>query len=155
MTPTARKVVFANAVILISALAFTTVCPCGRAPGAFLFGDVAPDSVANWSFANDVPLCQFEVRTWRPHSINLNCMATADGDLYISCSNCAGKAWSQTALVTGEGRIRMDRTVYPVSLRRVTDGEELDKAWAARLTKLKREPGPRPDHWWSFHLASR
>ena len=155
MTPTARKVVFAHAAILISAVVFTTVCPCGRTPGAFLFGDVVPDSVANWSFTNDVPLCQLEVRTWSPHSINLNCMAGADGNLYVSCSSCAGKSWSQTALVTGEGRIRMHRTVYPVSLRRVTDSKELDKAWAARLTKLKRAPEPRPDHWWSFHLTSR
>jgi len=47
-----------------------------------------------------------------------------------------------------------DGMVYPVSLRRVTDTQELDLAWQARAQKLGREPAPRPQHWWSFHLQS-
>jgi len=142
--------------LLVSAglLMFSAVCPCERVPGAYLFGEEATEPVADWSFANEVPLCQLEVRSWRPHSINLNCMADT-GVLYVSCSNCAGKAWSQTALTKREGRIRIGELVYPVALRRLQDDAELDRAWAARARKLAREPTPRPDHWWSFHLSSR
>jgi hypothetical protein len=124
-------------------------------PGAYLFGTVEPEPVGDWSFANDVPLCQMEIRTWRPHSINLNCMS-ADGILYVSCSSCAEKYWSNQALASQRGRVRMGDSVYPVTLRRVTDTDELELAWSARLSKLGMERAtPRPAHWWSFHLTSR
>ena len=141
-------------VIVVGAVAFTTVCPCGPTPGAYLMGQEVSEPVSDWSFANEEPLCQIEVTTWRPHSINLNCMATPTGDLYISCSNCAAKSWSQTAVQNGQGRIRIGDQVYPVAMRRVQDSDELDLAWATRAAKLKRDAVERPDHWWSFHLTS-
>ena len=134
-------------------LAFSWTCPCERLPGAYLFGDVAEEPVQDWAFANAAPLCQIEVRTWRPHSVNLNCMA-AEGELYISCSNCAGKSWSQTALAAGVARIRIGELIYPVATGRVTEADELNKAWSARAQKLQRDATPRPEHWWSFHLSS-
>ena len=72
-----------------------------------------------------VPLCQLQITTWRPHSINLNCMAH-DGQLFISCSNCAGKQWSNNALSHPHGKLRAASVVYPVTLTRVTDPEGLD-----------------------------
>lgn len=140
--------------LVIGGVMFTTVCPCGPTPGAYLFGAEPEAPVTDWSFVNDEPLCQVEVTTWRPHSINLNCMSTPDGQLYVSCSNCASKSWSQTAVSNGEGRIRVGDIVYPVALRRVLDEAELDLAWATRAAKLKRDASPRPDHWWSFNLTS-
>ncbi|NKC00785.1 MAG: hypothetical protein GKR90_20130 [Pseudomonadales bacterium] len=149
------KIITISAVLLIAGLLiFTTTCPCTRVPGAYLFGEESNVAVTDWNFANDVPLCQIEVTTWRPHSINLNCMSTDDGTLYVSCSNCAGKVWSQAAVENRVARIRMGATVYPVKVRRVIEASELDIAWTARLAKIKREPTPRPDHWWSFHLTS-
>jgi hypothetical protein len=146
--------VIAALIVVAGLLVFTTTCPCARTPGAYLFGEESAEQISDWTFANDVPLCQIEVTTWRPHSINLNCMSTAAGQLYVSCSNCAGKMWSQAAVENGTARIRMGNIVYPVNIRRVTDEPELELAWAARLAKIKREPVPRPDHWWSFHLTS-
>ena len=55
-------------------------CPCDRSPGFVLFGERVDEPIEDWGFANDIPLCQLQI--WaglRPHSINLNCMATADG----------------------------------------------------------------------------
>ena len=153
-----KKALIALVVVLVAGLAvFMTACPCGPVPGAWLLGEQASMPVEDWSFVNDrnsVPLCQVEITTWRAHSINLNCMAN-DGTLYVSCSNCASKTWSQDALQHPAGRIRADGTVYPVTLRRVTDAAELDTAWAARLQKIQSDPAPRPDHWWSFQLSSR
>ncbi|MDG2278945.1 MAG: hypothetical protein P8L31_13365 [Pseudomonadales bacterium] len=150
------KVLTISAVVAVGGLlVFTTACPCTRLPGAYLFGEQSTLNITDWRFANDVPLCQIQVTTWRPHSINLNCMSTDQGTLYVSCANCAGKVWSQAAIANGTARLRMGETVYPVNIRRVLDASELDAAWTARLAKIKREPSPRPHHWWSFHLTSR
>ena len=65
----------------------------------------------------------------------------------------------------GSARLRLDGTVYPVTLTRVLDPAELDQAWVARLDKLHglAEPAnppaplgsPRPERWWTFHVVSR
>ena len=110
-------------VCIAGAVVYTTSCPCSRVPGAWLFGEWVTDPVDDWSFVNDadaVPLCQVEIQTWRPHSINLNCMADA-GKLFVSCSNCAGKRWSQDALKHPAGKIRAAGRVYPVRFERITD----------------------------------
>ncbi len=142
------------AVLLIGLAAYSAVCPCGPTPGLYLWGATSEEPVDDWSFVDEVKYCQLEVQTWRPHSITLNCMADDDGTLYISCSQCANKSWSQTAVDNGVGRIRAGDLIYPVSLTRVTDPAELDHAWLTRADKVKREPSPRPDHWWSFRLSS-
>lgn len=140
----------------IAAAFYLSSCPCERLPGLWLFGDEATAPVTDWTFVNDannVPLCQLEVTTWRPHSINLNCMSK-DGELYVSCSNCAGKRWSQDALSHPKGKLRAAGTVYPVHMERVTDPAALDRAWTARLEKTNGKTGARPAHWWSFQLTS-
>lgn len=153
-------------VLLIGFYGWSATCPCDRTPGAYLFGDEHAESVSDWTFANRVTLCQIQIRTGLlPHSINLNCFATASGDLYLSCSNCDGKRWSGIAASDGWARLRLDGTVYPVQLTRVLEPQELDGAWSARLDKLHsleapaNPPAPlgtpRPDHWWSFRVVSR
>ena len=72
---------------IIGFLVFSAVCPCERTPGGFLFGESHNDPVSDWSFANQVPLCQLQIYAGiRPHSINLNCMTTPEGEMYLSCS---------------------------------------------------------------------
>ena len=140
--------------------------PCERAPGGYLFGAGPEEQVADWTFANDVPLCQIQVgAALLPYSINLNCMATGEGALYLSCSRCGTKRWSGVVLDDSTIRIRLVETVYPVTATRVLDLAELDRAWEARLEKLQVHASPvnpaapistpRPDGWWSFRLESR
>lgn len=131
-------------------------CPCERTPGGWLLGSTVDEPVADWSFANAVPLCQIQVSTGLlPHAINLNCMAS-DGRLYLSCAGCEGKTWSTAALARPEARLRLDRSVYPVRLTRVEDPAILDEAWRARELKVGRDPDrPREDGWWSFLVESR
>ena len=143
----------------IGFLAWFFYCPCERTSGGYLLGTEISDSVADWSFANDmntVPLCQIQVSTGLlPHSINLNCMA-ADGELYLSCSGCDGKRWSAAVLENPTARLRAAGRVYPVTVTRVTDPATLDRAWVARAAKLGRPAGtPRQDGWWSFRVISR
>ena len=141
-------------------------CPCDRTPGGYLLGAAAEAPVSDWSFANDITLCQIQIRAGiLPHSNNLNCMATDEGDLYLSCSQCATKRWSNAVLEDGTARIRLNGTVYPVNLTRVLDPSELDRAWGARVRKLNTIPvpanpapppdAPRPDGWWTFRVLSR
>lgn len=152
------------AVAVLAAFGYwTTVCPCDRTPGFYLFGETGDESVSDWTFANDVELCTLQVQAgWRPHAINLNCMAAADGHLYLSCSICDAKFWASNVETDEPARLRLDGVVYPVKLNRVTDEVSLDLSWAARITKLRSISGnpppadaPRPYRWWTFRVESR
>ncbi len=146
---------------------WSTACPCNNIPGFVLLGAVRTEPVTDWSFVNDVPVCQIQVNTTLgPHSINLNCMATNDGQLFLSCSVATRKYWCQQVGRDQPARLRLNGVVYPVVLNRVTDQMTLERVWAARITKLqvyggtKYNPKPppnakRPDSWWSFQVRSR
>jgi len=139
----------------IGAIAYATACPCGPVPGVWLFGERAEAPVNDWKFANDAPLCQVQVYTWKPHAINLNCMSD-NNELFVSCSNCDGKSWSGYVAGNPEGNIKIEGIVYPVTFRRITAPAELDRIWLARLRKIKSDSKEsRPNHWWSFKLESR
>ena len=145
-------------------------CPCDGTPGFALTGELHEEPVTDWSFANEVDLCQIQITIgWRPHSVNLNCMATPAGDLYLSCSVGERKYWCPRVGLDEPGRLRLDGVVYPVVLNRGMDSSTLDAAWLARVTKLQKPsvqalqpPGlrvppldaPRPDSWWTFHVRS-
>ncbi len=159
-------------VVVAGGVVWTMTCPCETTPGFVLLGDTSGEPVADWSFANDVSLCQIQIGIWlRPHSVNVNCMATPEGDLFISCSVGARKYWCPRVGEDHPGRLRLDGVVYPVVLNREMDPATLDRVWAARMRKLQkpevqaRQPGgggepppldsPRPDSWWSFRVVSR
>lgn len=142
--------------IVLAALTYWFACPCSYLPGGPLSGeDAAPPD--DWSFVNDVEqvrLCQIEVDFAIARSMHVNCMES-EGNLYVSCSRCEGKQWSKRALSHPDGFVRAAGKVYPIRYIRVTGEDDLDRIWAARLTKLGREQSDRPDHWWSFNLATR
>lgn len=146
-------------------LIYSSVCPCNFTPGGYLFGERVEEPVRNWNFANNVELCQLQI--WagiRPHSINLNCMSTPDGNLYLSCSVCDTKYWAARVEANEPARLRLDGIVYPVVLNRVAEPAEMDRAWNARDTKLNTmvenpvgapQPGaPRDPRWWTFRVES-
>ncbi|MFV2089834.1 MAG: hypothetical protein ACC642_04195 [Pseudomonadales bacterium] len=140
----------------IGVVAWFFNCPCERTPGGYLLGDEIETPVSDWTFANDVPLCQIQVRAgFLPHSINLNCMASS-GQLFLSCSGCDGKYWSTAVLSNPAARLRLGDEVYPVVVTRVQDPATLDRAWIARAAKLDRPADtPRRKGWWSFRVVSR
>lgn len=167
-----RTIVLATAttVLVLGIGAFTgwfLGCPCEFTPGGYLLGEEVEEPVRDWSFVNEEPLCQIQVRTpLLPHSVNLNCMATDTGRAYLSCSSCDGKRWSDAAREDGSARLRVGDEVYPVTVTRITTPAEKDRAWQARLEKLAglAQPGsgtppgsPRPpdSEWWTFHVESR
>ena len=155
----------AASLLVTAFLGWSITCPCDFTPGGLLFGDRAGEEIADWSFANDVSLCQIQVGGLLPYSVNLNCMATSSGGLYLSCSVCDTKRWAGVVVGNDRAKMRLDGTVYPVTATRVMDPDELDRAWVARVAKLQVHntainPAPpvgmpRPDHWWSFRVVSR
>jgi hypothetical protein len=141
--------------VLALCMTYFLRCPCERIPGSMLSGDVVQVPVKDWSLANQVRLCQVQVNGLVPWSINLNCMADAEGALFLSCSRCDGKYWSGVAVKDPQARLRIGRRLYPVNLTRVTDSARLDHAWRTRAAKTGMGVGqPRPEHWWSFAVTS-
>ena len=68
-------------VVVAGGVVWTMNCPCEGTPGFVLLGDTHEEPVADWSFANDVSLCAIQIGIWmRPHSVNVNCMATPEGE---------------------------------------------------------------------------
>lgn len=151
---------------VVGFLIYSAVCPCERTPGGFLLGQTVDEEISDWGFANDVELCQLQIYAGlRPHSINLNCMATPTGEMYLSCSVCTSKYWAGKVGADETASMRLNGFVYPVKLNRITDPTTMDRAWAARVAKLQvvgkppLNPAPapdaqRPDHWWTFQVES-
>ena len=134
--------------VVAGGVVWTMNCPCEGTPGFVLLGDAAEEPVDDWSFANDVSLCAIQIGIWmRPHSVNVNCMATPEGELFISCSVGENKYWCPRVGQDHSGRLRLDGVVYPVVLNREMDPATLDHVWAARIRKLQkpavqaRQPG--------------
>ena len=89
-------------------------------PGRLPVRAAADGPVDDWSFANEVPLCQLQIYAGiRPHSINLNCMSTPAGELYLSCSVCEQKYWAARVDANESAVMRLDGVTYPVVLNRV------------------------------------
>lgn len=164
-----KKVLLILSAVLVLGVAgvyaWSSMCPCDRTPGFVLMGPVSETPVDDWSFINDVPLCQVQVwGTWGPISVNLTCMMTPRGELFLSCSTGAQKYWCNQVGVSERARLRANGTVYPVLLTRELDPAALDRAWGARVKKLQAHnpsgaPVPaadakRPDSWWSFRAQS-
>lgn len=144
-----------GAAAVAAGLVYFFYCPCSRIPGGWLLGEEVSEPVPDWSFANEVPLCQIQVQAWLAHSVNLNCMSSR-GALFLSCASCEGKTWSTAALANPNARIRLNDSVYPVTVTRVESPEELDEAWIARAAKLGMPiDTPRRVSWWSFRVESR
>lgn len=149
---------------------YSSICPCAVTPGGYLFGERVTTPVTDWNntTANQENLCQLQI--WdglRPHSINLNCMATTQGELFLSCSVCERKYWASKVGANEAANLRLGKLVYPVTINRESDPAAMDRAFHARVLKLQYTDletmvTPRPpldeqraDHWWTYRVVSR
>ncbi len=154
------------AIAAVALVVWTTRCPCDGFPGFILLGEVQREPVTDWRFVNDVPLCQIQIVAYGfPHAVNLNCMSTEDGKLFLSCGACSNKFWAAHVKPNGRGRLRLNGRVYPVIVNRALDVQVLDRVWATRVSKLQMYGGgpnnpipppdaKRPPTWWTFELQS-
>jgi hypothetical protein len=123
---------------------WTSTCPCINIPGFMLLGDVQNAPVTDSRFVNDIPLCQIQVYAGpMPHAVNLNCMATENGDLFLSCGACDRKFWGRHVEDGAHGRLRLKGQVYSVDFTHVKDPAVTERAWTARVKKLQVYSGGR------------
>lgn len=150
------------AVLALSYYVYSLTCPCEGIPGGILFGERVDTPVEDWSMVNEVEICQLQIAAgWRPHSINLNCWATPEGELYVGCMACEGKYWGYEVGPNERAYIRVAERVYPVTLNRIEDPAVMDQIWRSRFFKLsQRSPEPVPETpraegWWTYSVQSR
>jgi hypothetical protein len=127
-----------------------------------LLGERIDTPMSDWSIVNEVENCQLQIAAGiRPHSINLNCWATPEGELYVGCMGCANKYWGYQVGVDEKAYIKVAERVYPVTMNRIEDSDAMDRIWRSRFFKLNQrspEPvaeAPRTEGWWAFSLVSR
>lgn len=141
--------------IMVAAL-LMGVGPLDRLPGARLVGHVVDAPVASWRFVEKAGQCELETRPEYPHSVTVNCWHL-DGQLYVGCMHCQGKVWSHYINETRLARVKIASKVYPVTLDRTTDPQEIALSWAARWDQLRRARpvGKTPEHYWLYRVTSR
>ncbi len=132
-------------------------CPCERTPGGYLLGEESHEVITDWSFVNDVPICQLQTSAFFiPYSINMNC-SSLEKELFVGCMDCEGKRWGAALAEQGSARFRINNIVYPVAARRLLEPAEKDRAWLSSSIKAGRSidtPRPPDNIWWTFQLTT-
>ncbi|MEM7282253.1 MAG: hypothetical protein AAF438_11565 [Pseudomonadota bacterium] len=148
----ALLIVLAVVFLLIAGLLLS---PIGPVPGGALAGEFVAEPVTDWSFLKDERFCQLETKSPEPRSITVTCIVS-DKQLYVGCSSCAGRNWSQQLIVSPSVRYGALGKVYALQASRVKDPHELDQVWRARAKKNGQDrPDPKPDDFWFFRLGMR
>lgn len=129
--------------------------PCGRIPGTRLSGQEVTQPVTDWSFVEQIPECQIEVRPSEPYSINAMCFPVG-GDLFVGCMHCAGKRWPTYLQSDPRLRVKLGDRIYPLRATRVTDPAVIQGAWEQRSRRrLAGPPPPVPADYWLFRFGPR
>ena len=143
---------FLIALFSITCLAFG---PCGRVPGTRLSGEEITQPVTDWSFADQLPGCQIEVRPSEPYSINAACFTYA-GRLFVGCMRCSGKRWPTYVAADPNVRVKLGDRLYPLRANRVTDMTTIQAAWDERSRKHTTGAATAvPADYWLFGLDPR
>lgn len=149
-----KRILLITLLIIGIGIAGLLLSPLSPLPGGALTGEVIEEPISDWSFAENERICHFEMNTPDPYSITVTCIVH-DGKLYVGCRGCPNKGWHKYVTADPNTRYRVLDKVYNVSAIRVTDQEEVNRVWAARMAKDGSKPEPASDDYWVFHLTSR
>ncbi|NNL64980.1 MAG: hypothetical protein HKP30_01930 [Myxococcales bacterium] len=133
--------------------------PCGPLPGSALEGEAVDTPVSDWSFSDAHSRCLLEVRPDDPHSITVSCFA-GDGVLYVPAIMGESKQWPKMVAADPRARVKIGDAIYPVTIERILDPAERERAARASYRKYHDgEDPPRdwkvPEDRWFFRLGSR
>ncbi len=148
--------------VLLSLLAIVTIAvvavllsPMSPIPGGALSGEIADEPVSDWSFAAAEPFGYLETQVPEPRTITVTCIVS-DGQLYVGCSSCSGRYWSQQLIAEPNVRYRVLGKIYNVTATRVMGPDEIDRVWRARAAKnVTANPDEIAEDFWFFRLVSR
>jgi len=120
--------------------------PWGPFPGGILWGEVAREAVADWSFVDAVAEVQVETRLGPlPWSVTTWALTHA-GRLYLPSRNCFGKRWVQNLLAHPDVRVRVGGRLHELRAVREEDpapGEALLRQMLVKYLGIEAEE-PRP-----------
>ncbi|HIG40821.1 MAG: hypothetical protein ABGY96_04005 [bacterium] len=145
-------------VLLIPVLVGFGPCTTGprwlqQMPGGVVNGEAVSGNIGDWSFVADAGLCALETRLDFPHSITVYCFNEGP-KLYVGCMGCEGKVWSRYVTNDNRARIKIADKVYPVTMNRIDDQDELKVLWNMRQSG-RETSRPLPQSYWLFELTSR
>jgi len=150
-----KRLFLALFAIVILAVGAVLISPMSPIPGGALTGDVVEEPVNDWSFAANELVGRLETRGPKPRSVAVTCIV-ANGQLYVGCSACSGRYWSQQLVAEPNVRYRVRGKIYNVTATRVTDPEEIDRVWRVRAARyVTSDPNQIVDGFWFFRLVSR
>ena len=148
-------------VILVMLIPLLTgIGPCttgpdfmGRLPGGVISGEVATETINDWSFIADVGLCALETRPGFPHSVTVYCF-TRHKKLYVPCMGCANKIWPAYVSNDTRARIKAVDKVYPIRVHRIEDEKAMQEIWNNARGRAG-SPQAVPEGFWLYELTSR
>jgi hypothetical protein len=147
---------------LVASLGLACGGPVGPLAGGALSGTVGSPRVSDWSFAETIQTAQLETRPDDPHSVN-TWFATIGDRLYVPTSMILGpkdpstRSWVVNVEADPRVRIRLGRTVYERTARRVEDLLEYESARAVLEARYEISPEDRdPERVvWIYRLDPR
>ena len=149
-----KKLIIGTLSTLTIAVIALLLSPMTPLPGGSLKGDVVSGPVFDWSFASGERFCKLETRHGEPRSITVSCLVS-DGKLYVGCSGCSERHWSQALIQEPNVRYQVLDKIYNLVATRVTDQTEVNSVWLTRATKYGDDsPEPAPQDFWFFRLSS-
>jgi len=149
--------VFGIGLVLVALLAIGCQ-PKDVRPGAWLRGEPAEEPVDDWGFTDRTEEIFIQTRTWYgiPHSTTIWC-AAVDGNLYVGSYGDEKKTWERNIARNPAARMRIDQTLYDVTLTAVKDDAltaELNAVYA-RKYDMAEVFGDELPPWWYYRVALR
>ena len=115
--------------------------PWGPLAGGRLAGTQASSPVRDWSFANEYPLMEIEVRPADPYSVKVHSYVV-DGRLYVEAGENGWSRWRGMLHEDPRARVRFGETVYPVRAVPITEPSEIARVLPPFYAKDSDEPSP-------------
>ena len=147
-----RKILLGSAValaltVVAGGVVWTVSCPCETTPGFVLLGDTHEEPVADWSFANDVSLCQIQIGILlRPHSLTTR---DASGSTASSTRSLSIGRWTRPRSIgsgppgSGSCRNRRCRRASPAAAASRRRSTLRDRKAGGRATSCRARSGAR------------
>lgn len=108
--------------------------------GVFTSGEIYHGPEPDWSFTDDIRVIQLQLNGTQDSRTTF--IIESNGRIFVTCEymgTALGRSWKQWAVRAAEGdgaaEIRIGETRYERTLRRITDGPEIDWVIEKKIAK--------------------
>ena len=131
--------------------------------GEFISGEVYRGPEPDWSFTNDIRLVELQLNATKDSRTTF--VIESNGRIFVTCDYMGtplGRFWKKWAVQATEGdgaaELRIGRTRYERTLKRITEGPEIDWVIQSKINKygslINREMIVNGETW-VFEIAPR